>query len=55
MKSVCFKSKAKAKSVAKHRRAAGKRAHIKAKKGDYCVVGGKARKSRRKHSRKSKR
>jgi hypothetical protein len=46
-KMVCFKSKAKAKSAAKHRRAGGKRAHVKEKKGSFCVVGGKARKSRR--------
>lgn len=53
-KMICVKSKAKAKSIAKHRRAGGKKAHIKAKKGGYCVVsGGKKRKARR--SRKSKR
>lgn len=50
-KMVCFTSKTKAKSVAKSRRARGKRAHIKAKKGGYCVVGGKARKSRRRSKR----
>ncbi len=53
-KMVCFTSKSKAKSVAKHRRAAGKKAHMKKKgKGKFCVVSGKARKSRRR-SRRSK-
>ena len=49
-KMICFTSKAKAKSAAKSRRKSGKKAHMKAKKGKFCVVSGKKRKSRRKHA-----
>ena len=54
-KMVCYGSKSKAKSAAKSRRKSGKKAHVKAKKGKFCVVGGKARKSRRKSRKHSKR
>lgn len=54
-KMVCFTKKSKAKSAAKSRRKHGKKAHIKAKGGKFCVVGGKAKKSRKRRSRKSKR
>lgn len=54
-KMVCYTSKRKAKSAAKSKRKSGKKAHVKAKAGKFCVVDGKAKKSHKRRSRKSKR